>query len=1565
MSFRYRTIRFFISSTFADMEPERNAVAAVMARLQKEYSSVGWTVEYIDMRWGVTKEASADNHTMRICLEELKRCRQVSPRPNFLFLIGDRYGWLPLPEIISPAEWNRLYEAAELHERQSMAMAYELDSNALPDGRYLLRAIKSQGELSTLHGLFDRVDKERRLSATEQEIVAGIFDVNDAKEHVVGYIRELKEVPASLRTKYFDEAPAMTDPVGRLKKKLSECLPAENILYRRDVDFSTYLSPEYLCEFEKEIEARVRIMVDREIKAHFLPQAEYLHNFYFDLAEKNSRYFYGREAELSCLMSYVLSDGPQYPLLVAGEPGVGKSSFMSKGILTARIQMPFCVIVPRFIGSGDGIYTLTDLVVSVFNALHQYFTPEAKMLYPHLIDRYEGALFKNNTYLDETWFHKLENLLLPGKYVIFIDAIDQLDSSDHTTLFNCLTTGGHINPYGTNKPTIYNSFEKLRIVVSVAVTENRTEIYELDRFQTLQFDPFDEAGRHSFVKGLLESTGRKVSPPQEEVLAKALQSCDSRGIYLDLAGKYFGFLPSFAKIADFPPDFPNAAGMILEKMMESGIHNRNLLRMFLAVIASAPDGVDIHSLNGILASDEGLVKEIANDSFHSFDTGASTPMLPPILLSRLYSDLVGIFIATRPSLIGDAICIRHQQTLGVVKEWLGPEILHQARLLQHKYYSSAWKEDNRFAVNEITRVTREVCDAESTALQLATVLCDVDYLARRLNISEKTDLMADYDALILLSEDVGYLRPMIPGMRQFAALLNELPDRIERDVFIAWCHNLSVECFITGSLHKVSRDKVMTDQLRQFDFSRAIVGNSHSHFSSDSHSTSGFKSRYLYSDKYYDHHSVILREDRTDGSVTEVFRVDRGKSECRLRIFNRQNLLVMISGNEVGCFNLTSGEQLLHQEFQFPISPMAAEVYDKGRYLVVSATVSDEDGPCNAKLIIDLKGGYPTRQIPQWAFPHFSRSGNYAWLTYGSDRIIRMDMATGICNVINYENPKFPPPLNPGYHDFFIHDALDDKALFNRGYEASTRSFHQFLVELNGTSVNITDLPECKPSFSEDGKELYVCSNHLEIVSLDDRTNVRQYPFPVLRVAVLNDKTMIGLGYRKKYYINPLYDLDTCISEHLHLFPITYQLDISGFSTSADGRMVCVSNFQSGLRECIVIYKYTPDGWRKQFLHPDFPMPSYGLYATWLSPSDDVVACSGAGGGKCWIKLISTTDSRTLLEIPVPGPVSAFRFSSDGSFLVASDATDRQATDFRFRILKFSNGSYSSPVITETAFHTDTGQGALLGYFCFDLMPDDRTVVFNGLAFDLFSGETLTQRPLPTSHYYYHIYGYEAGKREIRLLTKGGFVIGSGYGKIEILDTTDGLRVEAESDDIPVAVSPDGSWMLMRTPGCDLYRTDISLRYRLTLKETFPKNVINALFHPVRKAFYAITRDAGVYFCDLEGNILAYALALDIIDARVTPEGLVVLRDGGQVSVFEPADTILKALPRWEMDDTLMCMMLRRELFGDRGQPTVAPSPTAAPESNASPAEHTQGRQRGLMGSLSAVLRNFFEKKLF
>ena len=102
-------IRVFVSSTFSDLVYERNAFQQhVWPVLEQLCLKHGFQFHAIDLRWGVSTAAGLDHRTMRICIEELRRSQEISPEPTFLILVGNRYGWRPLPEVISVGEFQKL-----------------------------------------------------------------------------------------------------------------------------------------------------------------------------------------------------------------------------------------------------------------------------------------------------------------------------------------------------------------------------------------------------------------------------------------------------------------------------------------------------------------------------------------------------------------------------------------------------------------------------------------------------------------------------------------------------------------------------------------------------------------------------------------------------------------------------------------------------------------------------------------------------------------------------------------------------------------------------------------------------------------------------------------------------------------------------------------------------------------------------------------------------------------------------------------------------------------------------------------------------------------------------------------------------------------------------------------------------------------------------------------------------------------------------------------------------------------------------------------------------------------
>src|ERR1035438_3716910 len=116
-----RTFRVFVSSTFEDLKEERNALQRdVFPVLSKLCQSHGARFQAIDLRWGVRDEASLDQRTMEICLAEIERCQRTGIKPNFIVLLGDRYGWRPLPARIEACEFKDVCDAIAKKSRRAL-----------------------------------------------------------------------------------------------------------------------------------------------------------------------------------------------------------------------------------------------------------------------------------------------------------------------------------------------------------------------------------------------------------------------------------------------------------------------------------------------------------------------------------------------------------------------------------------------------------------------------------------------------------------------------------------------------------------------------------------------------------------------------------------------------------------------------------------------------------------------------------------------------------------------------------------------------------------------------------------------------------------------------------------------------------------------------------------------------------------------------------------------------------------------------------------------------------------------------------------------------------------------------------------------------------------------------------------------------------------------------------------------------------------------------------------------------------------------------------------------------
>lgn len=187
--------------------------------------------EVVDMRWGVRDEATDDHQTVSLCSREIDNCQRMSLGPNFVALLGDKYGFRPLSSRINSAEFRALRQSLIQLDVNTdfLDVWYKEDTNAMPP-EYVLQPIssilknftnKNEPELQAVdqriwqaiqdrllelllvgsnelvkQGRMSREDQQLRysISVTEREIIEGCLDLNEAKSHCLIYERSILDL---------------------------------------------------------------------------------------------------------------------------------------------------------------------------------------------------------------------------------------------------------------------------------------------------------------------------------------------------------------------------------------------------------------------------------------------------------------------------------------------------------------------------------------------------------------------------------------------------------------------------------------------------------------------------------------------------------------------------------------------------------------------------------------------------------------------------------------------------------------------------------------------------------------------------------------------------------------------------------------------------------------------------------------------------------------------------------------------------------------------------------------------------------------------------------------------------------------------------------------------------------------------------------------------------------------------------------------------------------------------------------------------------------------------------
>ena len=612
-----RTFRVFVSSTFEDLRAERNKLhEVVFPRLRELCQKHGVRFQAIDLRWGVSEEASLDQQTMNICLGEIARCLETTPRPNFVVLLGQRYGWCPPPSQIPAEEFRQtLRHVPASGDRRFLRQWYRRDKNAVPS-EYRLLPREPGGEYETyeawkpvearLHEIFAaaaqemRMDEERRrvyiASATEQEIAAGALRVPEPEGKVFCFFRDI-EGATDEEGRFLDGVDRFIDadqnPLSTLKGELREKLkglPAAVQDYSAEWDQENQQpTPAHLDSLAEEayralagaIEAELEHPTERppapEEEVHVEPDdsLDAEGRAHCDFANGLLRFFLGRTDPLRQVGEYLEGEELR-ALAVVAEGGAGKSALMAKAVERAKMEHGGAQIVYRFIGATPGSSDGRVLLRSLCRELSRRYgadeeTPED---YRELVPE----------------FGKRLTLATSNRpLIIFLDALDQLSEAHGARGLTWLPE---------KLP------EHVRLIVSTRRLADAFDSVERRQPQQIELGPMLRRDGEELLDLWLDDAQRTLQPDQREELLDKFERSDGWPLYLKLAFEEARRWTSYDPKEMLEPTIPGIIRKnLLDRLVREERHDGTLVSRALGNLAASRHGLAEDELLDVLSRD--------------------------------------------------------------------------------------------------------------------------------------------------------------------------------------------------------------------------------------------------------------------------------------------------------------------------------------------------------------------------------------------------------------------------------------------------------------------------------------------------------------------------------------------------------------------------------------------------------------------------------------------------------------------------------------------------------------------------------------------------------------------------------------------------------------------------------------------------------------------------------------------------------------------------------------------------------------------------------------------------